>query len=402
MSNPCLPQETLDYIVDLLYGEPEALKACCLVSKSWVPRTRKNLFTKVLFRSADDLKTWKATFPDPANSPAHHTLVLSICTPAVPGVDTEAGDLIRTFSRIMSLDMVAQVNFSNPEVTFAPFRGISSTLKSLRLRTVFMCPQIFDFVRSLPLLEDLILTSMNNLLSDDDDPHEFQTIVPPTSPPLTGCLSLDTHFMGYVVRWLLDAIPNGIHFRKLVLSRVREEDFQWTVELILSCSDTLECLDVGCSSTRTCFLVSRWNYDLPLFVVDTSLTSIDLSKATKLEDVVFRPGSPNVAWITRALQTVTSKHRDIRRISIILPRIFTPTHPAHGVVLVIGQNMCDQWSELDHLFVKFWELHRIRPMMVYATSADDKHKFCIECLLPEVTKREIMDVIDEHRFLRIQ
>ena len=32
MSN--LPPEILDYILDLLHDEPEALKECCLVSKS--------------------------------------------------------------------------------------------------------------------------------------------------------------------------------------------------------------------------------------------------------------------------------------------------------------------------------------------------------------------------------
>jgi len=38
-SNPYLPPEILDYIVDLLHNSPNALKECCLVSKSWIPRT---------------------------------------------------------------------------------------------------------------------------------------------------------------------------------------------------------------------------------------------------------------------------------------------------------------------------------------------------------------------------
>ncbi|KAF9642961.1 hypothetical protein BDM02DRAFT_3104213, partial [Thelephora ganbajun] len=52
MSNPHkphLPPEILDYIVDFLYNEPETLKQCCLVSKSWVPRTRKHLFADINF-----------------------------------------------------------------------------------------------------------------------------------------------------------------------------------------------------------------------------------------------------------------------------------------------------------------------------------------------------------------
>jgi len=251
MSNPSLPQETLDYIVDLLHGEPEALKACCLVSKSWVSRTRKHLFVRVLFRSADDLEAWRATFPDPANSPASYSLALSVCSPAVPGADTEAGGLIRSFSHIESLHVAAEINLDNAEVSLAPFRGISPTLKSLRVYSFFLCPQVFDLVRSFPLLEDLALTGMNNSLDDDGGPHEPQTIIPSTSPPLTGCLDLITPSMGYAVRRLVD-IPNGIHFRKLMLSWFLEEDFRWIMELILRCADTLESLDIGCSLQGMC------------------------------------------------------------------------------------------------------------------------------------------------------
>ncbi|KAF9644805.1 hypothetical protein BDM02DRAFT_3066647, partial [Thelephora ganbajun] len=52
MSNPyhvCLPPEILDYIVDFLHDTPETLKQCCLVSKSWVSRTRKSLFADIEF-----------------------------------------------------------------------------------------------------------------------------------------------------------------------------------------------------------------------------------------------------------------------------------------------------------------------------------------------------------------
>ena len=47
MSDPYLAPETLDRIVDLLHNKREPLKACCLVSKSWVSRTRKHLFADI-------------------------------------------------------------------------------------------------------------------------------------------------------------------------------------------------------------------------------------------------------------------------------------------------------------------------------------------------------------------
>ncbi|KAF9789198.1 hypothetical protein BJ322DRAFT_1000595, partial [Thelephora terrestris] len=46
---PYLPPEILDLVTDNLSDEPSTLKACCLVSKSWVPRTRKHLFASVKF-----------------------------------------------------------------------------------------------------------------------------------------------------------------------------------------------------------------------------------------------------------------------------------------------------------------------------------------------------------------
>jgi hypothetical protein len=57
MSNPDLPPEILDYIIDLLHDEPETLKRCCLVSKSWVPRTRKHLFADIGFQTEEHLKS---------------------------------------------------------------------------------------------------------------------------------------------------------------------------------------------------------------------------------------------------------------------------------------------------------------------------------------------------------
>ena len=76
MANHYLPPEILDHIIDLLHDEPESLKACCIVSKSWIPRTRKYLFAKVEFASVKDFE--KETFPDPSNSPAYHTRALFV------------------------------------------------------------------------------------------------------------------------------------------------------------------------------------------------------------------------------------------------------------------------------------------------------------------------------------
>jgi len=81
MSNPHrshLPPEILDCIVDHLHDEPETLKQCCLVSKSWVPRSRKHLFANILFYTRRHPRAWKEAFPDLSRSPVHYTHTLAI------------------------------------------------------------------------------------------------------------------------------------------------------------------------------------------------------------------------------------------------------------------------------------------------------------------------------------
>ena len=103
MLKPYLPRETLDHIIDLLRDEQETLKQCCLVSKSWVPRTRKHLFAYIQLRSASNLESWKKTFPDVANSPACHACELLIgCPWLVVAADVEEGGWIRAFSGVTS------------------------------------------------------------------------------------------------------------------------------------------------------------------------------------------------------------------------------------------------------------------------------------------------------------
>ena len=103
MTNPHLPLEILDDIIDLLYNKPDALKRCCLVSKSWVPRTRKHLFARIELRSSSNLESWKKTFPDVANSPGYHARSLFACARLVAASDGEEGGWIRAFSGIKSL-----------------------------------------------------------------------------------------------------------------------------------------------------------------------------------------------------------------------------------------------------------------------------------------------------------
>jgi len=247
MSNPRLPREILDYTVDLLHDKQDALKQCCLVSKSWVPRTRKYLFARINFNHPDDLEAWKGTFPDPANSPAYHTRSLFVgCPRSVIAEDAEEGGWIRAFSRVVRFKVYTPLYYHS-EISLVPFHNFSPALKSLCVINSLSRSQVFNLVCSLPLLEDLSMREVR-IGGAGYDGIDFQ---PLASPSLTGTFKLySVDGMEPIVRRLLD-LPSGFHFRKLVLTWRNEEDIRWITELVVGCSDTLECFDIRQTMYRT-------------------------------------------------------------------------------------------------------------------------------------------------------
>jgi hypothetical protein len=97
MSDPYLPAEMLDHIVDHLHDTPDALRNCSLVSKSWIPRTRRHLFADISFPTTRSVRSWKKSFPDPANSPARYAKTLYFGSDVVAAADAEVGGWIRGF-----------------------------------------------------------------------------------------------------------------------------------------------------------------------------------------------------------------------------------------------------------------------------------------------------------------
>ena len=229
-----LPPEIYDHIVDFLHDNPDALKQCCLVSKSWAPRAQGHLFSRVTFKSVGYSK-WRKTFPNPANSPAYHTRTLTVDGTLA---DDEGSCLIRTFSCVEQL-IVKCTATPGATIFLSPYRELASSLKSLRVdATFFPSPQVLDLVHSLPLLEDLTLTGR----WIGHKPHEQPATT--ISPVLTGTLDLLVlGGMRNIIRPLLN-LPSGLRFREIKLSCCHIPDLTPVAELVVVCSDTLESLDI--------------------------------------------------------------------------------------------------------------------------------------------------------------
>ena len=253
-----LPCELLDHIVDLLHDSQTPLKNCCLVSKSWVARTRRHLFAAVLFRTGGRLASWEETFPDPSISPACYTKVLIIrCPYVVTDVDaeTDVGRLIGTFSGVERLELGGgDLHARGWERTFSLFHAFSPVVKSLRANfSSFPFQHFSRLALTFPLLEDLTMINCHDVaqIYRDVSGGSSTVVQSPSLPTFAGSLELLLRGgMRHTVDWLL-SLPNGIHFRKLTLSFFREEDVSWTTELVERCSRTLEFLDVTCNLLGT-------------------------------------------------------------------------------------------------------------------------------------------------------
>jgi len=237
-----LPLEMLDLIIDQLHDEPTTLKSCCLVSKSWIPRTRRHLFASVAFDTVGHpFTSWLKMFPNPLNSPARHIRSLSVHRlPAITTTDAGVASCIRTFHNVVRLRFTHLIPADYEALTL--FNGFTHTVRSLCLASTFF--EVFDLVCSFPLLEDLALVSLR---SEGDT---VRRIAPSTSPRLTGSLELSTTSgIRSAVRRLL-GLPGGIRFAKITVSCF-ESDFEPATDLVSRCSGTLEHLIIYSSTTGT-------------------------------------------------------------------------------------------------------------------------------------------------------
>ena len=341
-----LPQEILDLIVDHLHHEPSALKACCLASREWVQRARKHLFVHIEFDALTcPVSRWLETFPDPTNSPAHNARALSIRYSKYLSVqDIET---FPTFPNAIHFNVETNVT-PGYGVRLLPLHRISTVIRSLRLvSNSLRDSEAFGLICSLPLLEDLALISRV-----PRPPEEWTR--PQTSPRLTGSLELYVERgIRPVTHKLLD-LPDGLHFKRIVVRVFSLQDVGSATDLVSGCSDTLESLSIVYPFSRVSHSTPVPNRNLT-FRVDPS-SSIDLSKATKLRDVELICVEPSIQWITNTLRTAESKN--IRQISIGLFR---------GGFMQLSPQEC---SDLDSLLVHLWTSRSIRLKVMHESTYD--------------------------------
>jgi hypothetical protein len=131
---------------------------------------------------------------------------------------------------------------------------------------------------------------------------------------------------------------------------------------------------------------------------------LDLSKATKLKDLSLRCAGANIRRFTLTLQTIRSKNlqqitihtratiADLQLISASIRRYSASANP-------VEEKVRQEWQDLDRLLVQFWISHSIRPKITYETwKIGDDSRGLVQSLLPELTRRGLVDLI-EHQMV---
>jgi hypothetical protein len=209
MSDLRLPAEILDYVD--LHDTQDALRNCCLVSKSWVQCTRKHLFADIRFYPKS-LQSWKETFPDPSTSPARYAKKLLIVHPqVVTAADAEPGGWISGFSRVVHFK-VASPTHDLSKLSFAPFHGFSPVIKSPSvIISAFPASWIFNLILSFPLLEDLSLFVHDNRPGEGSGVDGMPIIQP--KPTRTYRFSRSPRVGKGPFTCRLLSLPGGVRFR---------------------------------------------------------------------------------------------------------------------------------------------------------------------------------------------
>ena len=134
---------------------------------------------------------------------------------------------------------------------------------------------------------------------------------------------------------------------------------------------------------------------LLLFPADSMSTSVDLSKATGLVELTLVVRSSRARWVTSALQTITAKHRDLRRVSISLDYYGTIITCGTDFGQFIGEPTLGEWLELDRLLSQLWESYSIPPKIICFAliHKDEIVRSLVGRLLPETTVGGITNLV---------
>lgn len=153
MSSPAtssrLPQELVDTVIDEFRNDVASLRACSLVSKPWVYRSRKHLFATVHLPTCL-LRRWLERVPATPASPldVHHSIRSLFLQPASPSaafcIPETFADHLSSFTQLSGLAFASSLReewtdaFSDSALVAKYFGSLGRSLRKLELTRVHL------------------------------------------------------------------------------------------------------------------------------------------------------------------------------------------------------------------------------------------------------------------------
>jgi hypothetical protein len=236
-----LPQELIDKIIDEVAqcDSTHTLRACCLVRKRWVERSRRHLFNEISLYATDHFGGWIKFIPLGPNGPYHHVRSLTYRQGAAVLGPKQLLDLypghFTSFTRLESLQIFnLSLRRFTPTSMKKVFGPVGHFMRKLVVKDVVLTlNSLLMFLVHFPRLETLHLGDNLSMVPEKKKQ-------PPNLPNLAGELVLGP--MGSVHRlFVLELSKLPLRYSELdVEFRWHSEILNAIAHLILTCSPILE------------------------------------------------------------------------------------------------------------------------------------------------------------------
>ena len=239
---PRIPLDIINEILDHFANDSDlrSLRACALISKSWVQPSQHRLFHTIFFAPWSATK-WLKTFPVREASPAHHVRHLYLRIGLVVRIPKEFFKCIPWFTEVDRMTILGHggVPLGSGGVSSSPepsFWNLPKSVTSLTIDTdVITLVQVRDIMAQLPNLKDLAL--LDSLV--EADRAKLRGIGTVLTGRFCGRLKLSGGGAGEDVVNMLLEIPSGLHFSELVIRCTHSRLPPWAVRLAEACSKSL-------------------------------------------------------------------------------------------------------------------------------------------------------------------
>ena len=236
-----LPQELIDTIIDeVAQGDSTyTLRACCLVQRRWVERSRRHLFKEISLHAVEHFRDWIQFIPLGPGSPYHCVRSLTYRQGSNVLGPKQLLDLypghFTTFTKLECLQIfklsLRRFTITSMKKTFGP---VGRFIRTLAVKDVVLSlNSLLMFLVHFPRLETLQLGDNLSMVPENKKR-------PAVLPSFTGELVLAS--MGSVHRtFVLELSKLPLRYSEL------DVEFRWNSEilnaiahLLLTCSPTLE------------------------------------------------------------------------------------------------------------------------------------------------------------------